>query len=263
MSFESKTANHLPLFPQLGQAPQPSQPAIRATRRAAQWREDVTRQWAYFRQRARSEAESARYDEAFERLLEEGPDFLRHHSESDFYSPPPFKIDRNDRAKLMHMVRAIENGSRKVKDKGKHGGALGRMAVRVLEVLLFVIAASSRALCVSYDRLAEVAGMCRRTAFSAIRTLALMGFVTVHRRVKRIETPLGFKVVQDVNAYTVHPPRGLGAIARQLFGARSECSNCTAKESSIQTKRPNRPKTPPWGIPDGVWNSLHEQWEAT
>jgi hypothetical protein len=36
-------------------------------------------------------------------------------------------------------------------------------------------------------------------------------------RVKRVKTELGFKVVQDCNAYDLHPPRGLGVLAVQLF----------------------------------------------
>jgi hypothetical protein len=36
-------------------------------------------------------------------------------------------------------------------------------------------------------------------------------------RVKRVKTELGFKVVQDCNAYGLHPPRGLGVLAVQLF----------------------------------------------
>lgn len=265
MLIDQQAANHLPLFPQLvdQQPPQPSERAIRATRRAAQWRADVTREWSYWRGRARSAEEGARYDEAFDRLLQEGPDFLRYHGESDFTTPPRLKIDRNDRAKLMVMARAIERGSWKIRDKGKHGGALGRVATRILEVLLFIVAVNNAGLCVSYERLAELAGMCRRTAFSAIQTLALMGFVTIHRRIKRIKTELGFKVVQDTNAYEVHPPRGLGAIAAELFGARSECRKYTAKESSYQESRRAAGKEPPWGRPNGVWSDLSEQWEVT
>jgi hypothetical protein len=46
-----------------------------------------------------------------------------------------------------------------------------------------------------------------------------------------------FKVVQDCNAYDLHPPRGLGALAVQLFsgllGPRSECKNRTAKGREV------------------------------
>jgi hypothetical protein len=78
----------------------------------------------------------------------------------------------------------------------------------------------------------------RRTVADAIQHLARLGLITLHRRIKRIKTELGFKVVQDCNAYDLHPPRGLGVLAVQLFsglrGARSSrvsgfFSRCNAR----------------------------------
>jgi hypothetical protein len=38
----------------------------------------------------------------------------------------------------------------------------------------------------------------------ALARLKRLGLITVHRRLKRIKTKLGFKVVQDWNAYELH-----------------------------------------------------------
>jgi hypothetical protein len=54
--------------------------------------------------------------------------------------------------------------------------------------------------------------MSKPTVVTAIGRLVLMGFLTVYRRIKRIRTPLGIRVVQDSNAYEYHPPTGLGAL---------------------------------------------------
>jgi hypothetical protein len=45
--------------------------------------------------------------------------------------------------------------------------------------------------------------------------------VTRHRRLKRVMTPLGFRVEQNTNAYEIHPPKtALGRLAEAVFGAK-------------------------------------------
>jgi hypothetical protein len=70
-------------------------------------------------------------------------------------------------AKLMTTYRAIERGSWKVKAEGKHGGAIGRSALRVLETFLFVLYRPGKALCLPYEGIAEAALLSRRTVPSA------------------------------------------------------------------------------------------------
>jgi hypothetical protein len=105
------------LFPELPtSSPDSGAPQnVRATRRAALWREELTRAWGYWRGKASSEHEAARIDAAFEEQLAEGPDFTRYHRDSDFRKAPEVRLDRNDMAKLMTTYRAIERGSWKVK----------------------------------------------------------------------------------------------------------------------------------------------------
>ena len=48
---------------------------------------------------------------------------------------------------------------------------------------------------------------------SALDDLELHGFATRIRRVRRVQTPLGFRVEQITNAYRVHEPaNGLGLL---------------------------------------------------
>jgi hypothetical protein len=61
--------------------------------------------------------------------------------------------------------------------------------------------------------IARLACACKQTVVNCLKLLSLYGFVIVHRRIKRIRTVLGLKVVQDTNAYTIQEPLGLGAIA--------------------------------------------------
>jgi hypothetical protein len=70
--------------------------------------------------------------------------------------------------------------------------------------------------------IARLACACKQTVVNCLKLLSLYGFVIVHRRIKRIRTALGFKVVQDTNAYTIQEPQGLGAMALRMFRQASE-----------------------------------------
>jgi hypothetical protein len=124
-------------------------------------------------------------------------------------------------------------------------------AQRVLEALLWQ-ARPGKGLCLPYEAIAEAAHYCRRTIADALARLKRLGLITVHRRLKRIKTKLGFKVVQDWNAYELHPPgsRSAGPLFERL---RSECKTRTAKEPLFHSKSEKESGTPPWGVPDGVY----------
>jgi hypothetical protein len=101
--------------------------------KASRHHEQLIRAWAFLRERVRSEAEGAQLDAELEAQLAEGP---RYHRGSSFTDVPRINCDRNFLAKVLFIARAIERGSYKVRSKGKHGGALGRSALAVLEVLI-------------------------------------------------------------------------------------------------------------------------------
>jgi len=84
----------------------------------------------------------------------------------------------------------------------------------------------------------------------------------VHRRIKRIRTALGFKVVQDTNAYTIQEPQGLGALAVRMFKQASESRKCSASSKESHSVRDTRQNPPSREVPDGVFGNLYEQWEA-
>jgi hypothetical protein len=71
----------------------------------------------------------------------------------------------------------------------------------------------------SLDGIKRLACVCKLTVVNCLKLLEFYGFVLVHRRIKRIRTALGFKVVQDTNAYTIQEPKGLGALAAQHLQA--------------------------------------------
>ena len=69
---------------------------------------------------------------------------------------------------------------------------------------------------------------------TALDDLELLSFVTRIRRVRRVGTPLGFKVVQITNAYRVHEPaRGLGLWASILVGKSTEYNYATASVAKL------------------------------
>jgi hypothetical protein len=74
-----------------------------------------------------------------------------------------------------------------------------------------------------------------------MRVLERMGFVTIHKRIKRIATPFGPRVVQESNAYKFNlPTKGLGALAMAVFCPPSLEST---KSSAIRTSYTTADKT--------------------
>lgn len=167
-------------------------------------------------------------EELTQREIGRGPDFKRYRRGSQLADAPQVNTDRNFLARLMTMADIIERKSWRNREKGRHGGRLGRSALTVLRVLLFVVKKHKGRLCPSYDHLARLARMSRRAVINAVHRLKLMGFITIYRRCKRVRTELGVRVVQDNNAYEYHMPQGWGALAWSIFKPASECSNSTA-----------------------------------
>lgn len=209
---------------------------VRCRDRAAKWQSDMNR--AATQLMAAYPDDAGAIAEVVEREIVAGPDFTRCRRASDFRAPPKVNTDRNFIARLMFMARMIERKSWAHKDraKGKHGGTLGRSALGLLEIMLYVVNKRGGYLAPSYDTLARLACMSRRAIVTAMGVLESMGFVTIHRRIKRVRTPFGIKVVQDCNAYEYHLPKGLGALAWAIFRPASECSKFPARETTDSKK---------------------------
>lgn len=184
----------------------------RSNDRAARWRRDVARAASYFLDRASTPESRAEIEAAYEAALAEGPDFCRYRRGSQFMEAPQVTTDRNVLARIAFLADALERRTWAVRAKGKHGGVLGRSGLTVLRVLLFVVSRREGRLYPSLETLARLARMSVPTVVSALKRLAIFGFVTVYRRIKRIRTALGIKVVQDSNAYTTGLPSPLGAL---------------------------------------------------
>lgn len=209
--------------------------STRSRDRAAAWRNDLARAVGYYFERATTPEQRIELEGAYAEALAAGPDFARYHRGSEFRNPPRICTDRNFLARLMFMADVIERKTWATREKGKHGGALGRSALTVFRVLLFVVSKREGCLYPTLETLARLARMSKPTVVAAIKRLVLLGFLTVYRRCKRIRTPLGIRVVQDSNAYEYHPPTGLGALGWSIWRPGSESKNFSPR--SIQDQK--------------------------
>lgn len=222
----------------------PSTNPIRSTRKAAQWSAAVHRAYAYMTGRLRDPSQRAELDRYYEQTLEEGPDFLKVRREADFSPVPVVTFSKEAAAEIMRQAREIERETYACRAKGKHGGGLGRMAVQLLEWFCFGMWPRARyGMFPSLAHIADGARMSKETVIEAMKTLQLFGFLTVQPRRKRIETPLGVKVVQDTNGYVLSLAKGLGALALAVFApkaSQSESTKPSAKETHFYPKRGQR-----------------------
>jgi hypothetical protein len=205
---------------------------------------------------ARSNEERAFVERLYDEAMAEGPDFINYRGKSAFLAAPRLGIDRNAYARILNALEAIERGTyRTSREKGKQG--IPRTVARVLKALLN-LALQYGEVRPSLVGIARLACACKQTVVNCLKLLSLYGFVIVHRRIKRIRTALGFKVVQDTNAYTIQEPQGLGAIAVRMFKKASESRKWSPSSKDIYpTKRPGQ--NPAHNeVPDGVYTHLYE-----
>jgi hypothetical protein len=118
-----------------------------------------------------------------------------------------------------------------------HPASITRTAEAVFEALMYLTEKYGKVF-PSLEGLAHLARCCKQSVVTALDDLELLGFVTRIRRIRRVQTPLGFKVVQITNAYCVHEPtRGLGLLASALFGKATESNYSTASEAKFYPKK--------------------------
>lgn len=229
---DARAGIELPL--ELSAAPQPevSKSVRYAQRRAAaHWHSNAYRAALDLKQRYKQHSEEI--DAALADELAKGPDFARCHRGSRFFiDPPKNNTDRNFIQRVWFVADMIERKSWACRAKGKRGGYLGPVALEVLRTMLFRIKKVDGRLYPSLEALAVLSRKSKQAVVTAIKVLERMGFITVHRRVKRIATPLGVRVVQDSNAYEFHlPVKGLGASAMAIFcPSGSESTKSDAKK---------------------------------
>jgi hypothetical protein len=205
--------------------PAPVVKSARSRNRAAGWQAGIAQAANYLCSQVKTEEERAQVEKLYEQAIEAGPDFLHYRGKSAFQEAPKLGIDRNTYARILYALDLIERGIyRNCRDKGKQG--IPRTAARVLKTLLGLALKYGRVF-PSLLGIAHLTCVCKQTVVNCLKLLEQYGFITIQRRIKRIRTPLGSKVVQDSNAYTIQEPTGLGALAVNLFKPRSESKICS------------------------------------
>ena len=267
MSEFSSTDQSLGMFPELAPLPCPAQnEGIRATRKAAQWRAGLAQSFAYAAGRARGTDAQARAWQAYEEEEARGPDFTRYHGGSEFREAPKITADRNALARIRFKLIGIANGSWATKEKGKHAGLVQRTAIAVFDALCSLAKKHGRVF-PSHVGIAYLAKCSKNTVIAALKQLEFFGFITVHRRVKRIKTDLGFRTVQDTNAYMVKEPNTWGEKALALFarvvGAVSESKRWPARNSNLSNQRSKGADLALSRPSGGGWEGLYEEWGVT
>ena len=242
-------------------APRTSKP-LRATRMAAQWRTDMARAYSYNLERAKTPEEEERITAEYERTIEARPDFASYRRDSRFMDAPRHSIDRNGIARIKFKLQAIRRGTWNTKEKGKHSGGIPHSVMEVFDAIAHLVLKHGQVF-PSLVGLGILATRSKQTVVNAIKTLEFYGVVTRIRRIKRIRTAMGRKIVQDTNAYTLQEPNMLGEAAYRLFGGGSESRNQAARKPdsySIDRKRENSRRPDRGG---GFFDQLREQWDCS
>lgn len=197
-------------------------PKIRATKRYAEWRRQVTQALAYLKDRHPEQAREL-IDE-FEQRLAEGPDFIFTRPKSRLCDAPKVNLDRNGRAKVLFLFRALARKSWEAKASKKHRGVITRTVEDVMLALVYLAGRYGRVF-PSMLGLAHLARCCKQSVATALNVLEQLGFITRIRRMHRVSTPLGDRGEQTSNAYLIHPPRtAMGRIAVAVFSSESNYS---------------------------------------
>ena len=251
----------LALFENLEESAPSSARSPRSRNRAAAWEADLHRTYGYLAGQCRTDEQRAQLDALYEQASAEGPDFINYRAHSSFMAAPKVGIDRNAYARLLNALEMIERGTyRHARAKGKQG--IPRTVARVLKALLG-FALRFGFVYPSQKGIAHAANVCKQTVVNALEVLELYGFITRHRRIKRVRGAFGVKVVQDTNAYTIQEPSGLGAIALKLFGTSSESKFCSPSINNSYSIRGPGQKSGSPPVPDGVFSTLQAAWEET
>lgn len=234
--------------------------SARSANRAAWWEQDVSRTASYLMGQCRTDEERAFIERLYDQALEDGPDFINYRAKSAFQAAPKLGIDRNAYARILNALEAIERGTyRQCREKGKQG--IPRTVAKVLKALL-KLALQYGEVRPSLEGIKRLACVCKQTVVNCLKVLQFYGFVIVHRRIKRIKTPLGFKVVQDTNAYTIQEPQGLGAMAVRMFRQASESRKWAASSKDFHSNK-NKGQNSAHETPiSGASGEFQEAWQA-
>ena len=127
----------------------------------------------------------------------------------------PRALDRNAKARIMHLARALSRRT----EAGKAYGQITAKALAVLEALLWNFHNARSGLCFpSYERIAEQACCARSTVAEAIKALEDAGIMSWVNRIKRVSSAAGHdlfghrvrktRVIRTSNGYVFLDPKG-------------------------------------------------------
>jgi hypothetical protein len=125
----------------------------------------------------------------------------------------PVPLDRNAKARIMTLARALSHPT----EKGKHYGVITAKFLNVLEALLWGFHNARSGLCFpSYETIAARAHVHRDTVYEAIHALEKAGILTWVNRIKRIRewgpdlfgrAMNHWRVVRTSNGYSFIDPK--------------------------------------------------------
>ncbi len=172
------------------------------------------------------------------------PRHLRPRREKVFGDGRPRPLDRNAKARIMVLARALTRRT----EKGKAYGAITAKALAVLEALLWGFHNAQSGLCFpSYVTIAERAGCARSTVTEALKALEQAGLLTWVNRLVRIkercEDLFGrfgtrTRVIRTSNGYRFNDPKGA---ADRGFSSKTDFQSGTSIQDSNSSLVPPAP----------------------
>jgi hypothetical protein len=156
--------------------------------------------------------------------------------------------DRNLIVKILVAALALERESYRRRGRYQHRGKLGDLGIDLLRVLTNLGRKHGR-IFPSYETLAYALRKNPETVVEAMKRLIAAGFVTKHRRSKKIGTPQGERRVQDSNAYELHMPGQESATSAPLIARASGSENPSVPERSGQDSK-TKPCPERWWLAD-------------
>jgi len=169
----------------------------------------------------------------------------RRHREKVFGEGRSLPLDRNAKARVMTLARALSRPT----EPGKHYGELSAKFLAVLHALLWGFHNCQSGRCYpSYERIAEAAGCARSTVYEAIRALERVGILTWCNRLVRVRE-IGpdlfgralnrWRVIRTSNAYTFVDPQA-------RFSSKSEFqTETTNQELNLEPPRATKVELDP------------------
>jgi hypothetical protein len=183
---------------------------------------------------------------------------LRYRREKVFGEGRCVPLDRNAKARIMILARALKRRT----EPGKHYGQLTDKFVAVLEALLWKFHNAGTGRCFpSYERIADKADVARSTVYEAIHALERAGILTWVNRIVRVRewgpdlfgrAQNRWRVIRTSNAYTFVDPK---ASSERRVSSKSELLTGTEGQESFPL--------PPRAL--NTSNPLHqalERWEG-